>query len=522
MENRLISILVIIVQCLSIGLAEINDQTIFMNDYLEEVHTNGSWKKTFEEQDCTRYNCFRTLHCDITTYNLPYFVYPPYKFVDNNNYAEVFATRSMLSHEFRQLLNALVEDPRYTDKPERACLFVTNIDISYAVHGKNLTLSFVSNLFDNLPYWRYVDGHPGTNHIVISLDPYLTQHELIKTAPQVFARTSIVTSSLNTNYIPGAHRSGLDYHIPAVGWWRTLGDVSAVGQSVHDTTIRRRWKFLLMLESIDNQPLDYQISGINSDNSADRLTIASINNLSSSLGDGLIVRANNDCGSAGVLMEPPKVDKDLLYQLAELDLLCQDVDNSMIKAKRIIKTNFLDSRGLKEEEQLQRQQQQQLAGSCVCCAGNGISLKFPIILGHVDFCLLMPNTGFDVNDYQPLVTYPVSGVDHDGNRTHRNTLLPFYLGAALQFGCIPIVSGDIILPFEDLIDWSKLSLTLTNPVDLTNLKHLIDSDKIDAHELRNNGQKIWQNYFLDLKATAKGIMDHYDRLVFPRVVSAGH
>lgn len=165
------------------------------SSYLESERT---------QSDCDKYKCFNPLQCEISASGqVLYYVYPPLTFL--NSHDEIlYDTKSMITHEYWELLQSLLsKSHRVTSEPDQACIFVPSIDLVW-LGGSNVSLIY--ELYDNLPYWRYVDGKPGTNHLVITLDPMPNIDNLMK----VVGRSMLVSSAIDT----WASKTSFNYGIP--------------------------------------------------------------------------------------------------------------------------------------------------------------------------------------------------------------------------------------------------------------------------------------------------------------------
>jgi len=202
----------------------------------EDIIVNIDAIKEIEDltpkKKCDKFKCFNVLHCEINqAKQLSYFVYPPISFYDSDKNL-LYSTRSMISREYWQILHTILSSSRATSDPNRACLFVPSVDLTWLDRTNS---SLIRKLYENLPYWRFVDGKPGTNHLTISLDPFQNMNSL----------SSAISRSLlvGVNYDTWTLRPEFDLNIPFVD---SLDD----GTSKNDR--ETQWKLIMtQLSSLD-------------------------------------------------------------------------------------------------------------------------------------------------------------------------------------------------------------------------------------------------------------------------------
>lgn len=173
---------------------------------------------------CNRFDCFISLSCELTSdKQLLYYIYPPVK-VFNENSNSVYDSLSMMSREYRMILDTIQSSVRHTTDPKRACIFVPSIDLAYLSH---LKVSTLMSIYYSLPYWRSIDQKPGTNHMIISLEPTFSPSKIIP---------SIGHSALvSTNHDTWSLRPQFDLNIPFIN--ENLAGLET-------SSIERGWKLI--------------------------------------------------------------------------------------------------------------------------------------------------------------------------------------------------------------------------------------------------------------------------------------
>lgn len=98
-------------------------------------------------------------------------------------------------------------------------------------------------------------------------------------------------------------------------------------------------------------------------------------------------------------------------------------------------------------------------------------------------------------------------------RTER--LLPINLIEALASNCIPVMFADnIVLPFNEVIDWSLATITLRE-ADLHSIETKltsISSERID--ELRQQGEWLFQHYFSSTKTIVHTMLNELNDRIY--------
>lgn len=156
-------------------------------------------------RDCNRFNCFISLNCQLTkSKELPYYVYPPAKFLDANGEL-IYDTLSMISMEYWNVLETIISSSRFTSDPEKACILVPSIDLTWI---SRLDQKTISAIYSSLPHWSMIDGQSGTNHMVIALDPAQTPSDIL-----VSIGRSILVA---TNHDTWTYRPEFDLNVPYI------------------------------------------------------------------------------------------------------------------------------------------------------------------------------------------------------------------------------------------------------------------------------------------------------------------
>ncbi|KRY70301.1 Exostosin-2 [Trichinella pseudospiralis] len=122
------------------------------------------------------------------------------------------------------------------------------------------------------------------------------------------------------------------------------------------------------------------------------------------------------------------------------------------------------------------------------CSLRGHLVSYPEILQQVHFCLIFGDS----------------------------LLAMIELSYSLMTGCIPIIVGNnCVLPFEELIDWSRCSLRIANEhlhLVIKKLKENYPPERIEI--LRNNGQWIWKNHFASFETIMLSVFSALERRLF--------
>ncbi|XP_015904832.2 exostosin-2 [Parasteatoda tepidariorum] len=90
------------------------------------------------------------------------------------------------------------------------------------------------------------------------------------------------------------------------------------------------------------------------------------------------------------------------------------------------------------------------------------------------------------------------------------------LSEALKAGCIPVVVADgYIMPFAEVIDWKRASITLfeENLGDLVHILKSVSDEKIT--EMRRQACFLWQKYFSSMKQITTATLDILQSRIFP-------
>ncbi|KRX82551.1 Exostosin-2 [Trichinella sp. T6] len=122
------------------------------------------------------------------------------------------------------------------------------------------------------------------------------------------------------------------------------------------------------------------------------------------------------------------------------------------------------------------------------CSLRGHLVSYPEILQQVHFCLIFGDS----------------------------LLAMIELSYSLMTGCIPIIVGNnCVLPFEELIDWSRCSLRIANEhlhLVIKKLKENYPPKRIEI--LRNYGQWIWKNHFASFETVMLSVFSALERRLF--------
>ena len=381
----------------------LGEQTVVLNDASNtRVWSNLDVIEKLDSTTCNRFQCFDSSRCQLDeTKQLSYYVYPPLRIIDSSGNV-IYSTSSMISFEYWKLLETLLKSDRLTVNPEDACIFVPSIDLTW-VHANQSSRLF--NILESLPYWRYVDGYPGTNHLIISLDPTFDSNKILS----AIERAILISPTHDTWTL----RSEFDLSIPVLVENRANDDE------------RHQYNWSIITTQFDSFSEDQRLS---------------ISNLKKLLNERLLVLGSN----------------------------CSSLHRGMI--------NFLgEIRCSKEDD-------------------SGNVFKFPEVFLNARYCLLL-NVG----------TPSIADAVH------------YLLAEAIQHGCVPIVTSDYILPFNSLIDWSSISILLTNDEILESLEPQMSSINDSEHaRMSNEARQVWSKHFKNSSQIASDIARHYDSLVYPR------
>jgi len=113
------------------------------------------------QHNCTYHSCFDVYRCGYTSFDGPpqisVYVYPPTRYVDEAGAAHELP----MSHEFADILQAIVDSGFYTSDASAACLLVPSVDllnqntirlhvasqILASLHRYNTVIAFVLTIF---------------------------------------------------------------------------------------------------------------------------------------------------------------------------------------------------------------------------------------------------------------------------------------------------------------------------------------------------------------------------------------
>lgn len=91
---------------------------------------------------------------------------------------------------------------------------------------------------------------------------------------------------------------------------------------------------------------------------------------------------------------------------------------------------------------------------------------------------------------------------------------------AMATGCIPVIIADnIILPFEEVIDWTLIAITFRE-ADLHSIMTVLRAVSKDRiKEMQEQGQFIFEKYFKDIPTIVNTLLDELNDRVFPHLAS---
>lgn len=439
-QTLLISLLTVIaitscdIQSLSIGdpdeISSLNN-TGELHIILKNVQ-DGEHKITDQWNSCDKYKCFNSLDCELNDLkHISYYVYPPLKIVDTNGKL-IYSSKEMMTREYRQLLDALLSSPRITLDPSRACLFVPSIDLNYL---KTINPSTLASIYDSLPLWNFVDALPGTNHMIINLDP----------TPDITKITNSIGRALHvsTSHNSWTKRPEFDQSIPVYLFDPTQ---SHKGHETTNSQRARRWQIVFV---------QY--------NSVDISQKKSMDDFQNQLGDALLV---------------------LGHQCQESNLIEQDGVGECELPGNNENLNPID----------------RVECRCSIQASNHRGhYKYPEILSKAQYCLIFDTTS---NSQVPL-----------GDSAN------YILMESIKRGCIPIISADFALPFDELIPWSSMSIALTNTEHLGTLMALISNISTESrYKMSQLATQVWSRHFSSPGVILQDLLRHYDSLIYPEVL----
>ncbi|KFM64862.1 Exostosin-2, partial [Stegodyphus mimosarum] len=90
------------------------------------------------------------------------------------------------------------------------------------------------------------------------------------------------------------------------------------------------------------------------------------------------------------------------------------------------------------------------------------------------------------------------------------------LSDAMQAGCIPVIVADgYILPFSEVIDWKRASITIfeENLSDLIHILKSVSDEKIS--EMRQQVCFLWEQYFSSMKNIVSTVLEILNGRIFP-------
>lgn len=94
---------------------------------------------------CSHWDCFDIYKCGRTGHDrITVFVYPPYKYVDENN----DPATDIMSKQYFTILQSIIDSKYYTANAKEACLFVPSID---TLNQDRLNINLTSKALHKLP-----------------------------------------------------------------------------------------------------------------------------------------------------------------------------------------------------------------------------------------------------------------------------------------------------------------------------------------------------------------------------------
>lgn len=125
-----------------------------------------------------------------------------------------------------------------------------------------------------------------------------------------------------------------------------------------------------------------------------------------------------------------------------------------------------------------------------CTFPGNSPTKYPEILEHGTFCLVIR-----------------------GVRLAQPTFIE-----ALATNCIPVVIADsIILPFEEIIDWSLAAITIRE-ADLHTIQSVLRAvSPTKVKEMQRQGRFLYEKYFKDIETIVLTMLDELNDRVFPHL-----
>lgn len=89
---------------------------------------------------------------------------------------------------------------------------------------------------------------------------------------------------------------------------------------------------------------------------------------------------------------------------------------------------------------------------------------------------------------------------------------------AMAAGCIPVIMADnMILPFEEIIDWTLIAITIRES-DLHSIMTVLRAvSKQRIKEMQQQGRFIYEKYFKDIPTIVNTLLDEMNDRVFPHL-----
>lgn len=452
-------------------------ETTIVLDNLNGVNSqniDNDSSKGFQNRanNCNRFSCFDPLQCKINDEKqLTYYLYPPVTFLTQNGHV-IYSTRSMISLEFLQFIETIIKTSRLTDDPKQACLFVPSIDLTYIQATSANSSLLIAQLFDKLPYWRLVNGEPGTNHLKVLLNPGQGVE-----STRWMNDNSITIAS---NFDAWTYRREFDFPIHAI--------ISSGSQ--HDPTRQDKSIISLIFTQYDSISLDQK---------------RFIDNLQERMDDKLLVlghNCQNNDNNITVKQQTKSKQGSNIQSSSTIDYLAK-----YYSCNRNTTTIILDSAD---------------KTNCRCTRkrlDNIGPLAYPEILSIANFCLIL----------RPVASSGQVAYDDDqvGSKSSQSRLLAlgdsshYLLALAVKHNCIPILDSDIILPYSQVIDWTEISYSIVTHNHIPSIEAIYRLTRsAQPNDLATKHKKlnaIWLKYFQSVEVVACLMMNHLDSLVYPNI-----
>ena len=92
----------------------------------------------------------------------------------------------------------------------------------------------------------------------------------------------------------------------------------------------------------------------------------------------------------------------------------------------------------------------------------------------------------------------------------------FPVPLSLSQGCIPVILGDAhVLPFSDVLDWSRASVTCWSHDIGEIVSRLSSLPTLNVQEMRKQGMFFYKQYYSSMSSIAMTTLDIINERVFP-------